>query len=270
MPPLELRNIPEFRECIYCGRSDNLTREHVVSRGMKGTVTLPKGSCTTCAKVTKAFETTCMRATLILPRIKYGLHNTPKERPDSFPVIFTDLSGIQTVRQIPIEDFPFIWTMPVYEYPGILLNKKPEETQIGIVRGNVDDASFQKLLKLPGVKSITFESSQVNPWTFARWIAKIGYCYAVARLGLEKVKASPLVDMIRNGSQYPNYLVGGLNNLNKTISDEFALEPPTNELFKICLLDLKTFHGISYTAVYIRLLPMLRGATYIAVVCKKI
>lgn len=146
LPPIELRNIPPIGRCIYCERTDNLTTEHVVPRGMKGTVTLPKGSCTTCAKVTKAFETTCMRATLILPRIKYGLHNTPKERPNSFPVIFMDWSGIETVRQIPIEDFPFIWTMPIYEYPGILLNNKLEETRFGIVHANKDEASFRSYL----------------------------------------------------------------------------------------------------------------------------
>ena len=270
MPPLELRNLPESRECIYCGRADNLTREHVVPRGMKGTVTLPKGSCTSCAKVIKAFETMCMRHTLILPRIKYGLHNHPKERQVSFPVIFTDWSGNETVRQVPIEDFPLLWTMPIYEYPGILLNKKPEETRFGIIRAIEDKASFQKLLKLPGVKSVKAESSKVSTWTFARWIAKIGYCYAVARFGLEKVKSSPLVDMILNGSQYPNYCIGGLNNLNLILSSDFTLEPPTNEIFKVCLLDLKTFDsGISFTAVYIRLLPMLSGATYIAVVGEK-
>jgi hypothetical protein len=64
-----------------------------------------------------------MRTTLIHARVKYHLHRHPKERPDSFPTTFTDLSGNETERQIPPEDFPIIWTIPIYEYPGILLNK---------------------------------------------------------------------------------------------------------------------------------------------------
>jgi hypothetical protein len=211
-----------------------------------------------------------MRATLRHVRVKYGLYRHKKEIPKSFPVIFTDWSGNKTVRQIPPDDFPITWAMPIYEYPGILLDKRPEETRHGILYAHKDDASFQKLLNLPGVKSIEVTSGGVDAWTFARWIAKIGYCYAVARLGLEKVKSSPLVDVIRNGSQYQNYLVGGLNELNLLLSDDFTLEQPTNEIFKVCLLDLKSFNsGKSFTGVYVRLLPMLRGATYLAVVSEK-
>ena len=266
LPPPKLRNIRPIGKCIYCGCSDKLTREHVVPRGMGEDVTLPKGSCTTCAEVTKKIETACMRATLIHVRVKYGLHKHPKERPDSFPVVFTDWSGNETIRQIPAEDFPTLWAMPIYEYPGILLNKKQEDARFGILHAHKDEASFQKLLRLPGVKSVTVRSWGVDTWSFARWIAKIGYCYAVACLGLEKVKASPLVDMIINGSKYPNYLIGGLNKLNLLISEDFTLEPKNNELFKVYLQEIKAFHGKSYIAVYVRLLPMLQGATYIAVI----
>jgi hypothetical protein len=232
LPPRELRNIRPIGKCIYCGCTDNLTREHVVSRGMGGTITLPKGSCRTCAEVTQKIETACMRHTLIHVRVKYGLHKHPKERPDSFPVVLTDWSGNETIRQIPAEDFPTLWAMPIYEYPGILLSTKPEETRFGILHAHKDEASFQKLLRLPGVKSVTVKSGGVDTWMFARWIAKIGYCYAVACLGLEKIKASPLVDMIINGSKYPNYLIGGLNRLNLLISQDFTLEPKSNELFR--------------------------------------
>jgi hypothetical protein len=267
LPPLELRNISPIGKCIYCERTDNLTTKHIVPRGMKGTVTLPKGSCTTCAKVTKAIETYCMRATLLHPRVKYGLPTHPEEIPDSFPVLVTNWSGNETQRQIPLKDFPTIWEMPIYEYPGILLNKQPEETKFGVVHANIDDALIQKLVQLPGVKSIKATLGRVNSWTFARWIAKIGYCYAVARLGLETVRSSPLVDMIINGSTYPNYLVGGFNNLD-IISGNFTLEPHTNEIFRVCLLDLTT-NDKSYLAVYIRLLPILQSPTYISVVCEK-
>jgi hypothetical protein len=41
--PRELRNIRPIGKCIYCVRTDNLSREHVVPRGMGGTITLPKG-----------------------------------------------------------------------------------------------------------------------------------------------------------------------------------------------------------------------------------
>ena len=241
LPPLprELRNIRPIGKCIYCGRTDNLSREHVVPRGMGGTITLPKGSCTACAEVTKKIETACIRNTLIHIRVKYGLHHHPKERPDTFPITLRDWSDNETVKQVPVGDFPTLWAMPIYEYPGILSNKGPEETRFGILHSHQDDASFQKLLRLPGVKSVSIMSGTVDTWIFARWIAKIGYCYAVARLGIEKVRLSPLVDMIINGSPYPNYLIGGLNSLDLMVSNEFTLEPESDEVFKVDMRELR-------------------------------
>jgi HNH endonuclease len=267
LPPRELRNIKPIGKCIYCERTDNLTREHVVPRGMGGTITLPKGSCKTCAEITKKIETACMRKTLIHVRVKYGLHRHPKERPETVPVTYRDWSDNEVVKQVPVADYPTLWAMPIYEYPGILSIKRPDETRFGILHSHIDDASFQKLLRAPGVKSITVTSGGVDTWNFARWIAKIGYCYAVARLGVEKVKSSPLIDMILNGSHYPNYLIGGLNNLNLP-SQEFMLEPKSDEVFKVGMREQGTLDGKSYICVYVRLLPMLEGATYLAVVCE--
>ena len=193
------------------------------------------------------------------------------KRDQIFPVTFTDWSDNATVKQVPVADFPTLWAMPIYEYPGIISNTKATETRFGMLYAHRDDASAQKrlrLLSLPGVKSISFASGGVNTWIFARWIAKIGYCYAVARLGVENVKSSPLIDMIINGSQYPNYLIGGLNNLNLAISREFMLEPKSDEVFKVDMRELRASDGKSYICIYIRLLPMLQGATYLAVVCE--
>jgi hypothetical protein len=76
--------------------------------------------------------------------------------------------------------------------------------------------------------------------------------------------------VILNGTQYPNYLIGGLNQLDLSVSQDFMLEPPTNEIFKVELLELNTTDGKIYTCVYVRLLPMLRGATYVAVIGEKL
>jgi len=269
LPPRELRNLRPIGRCVYCGRTDNLTKEHAIPSGMGGTITLPQGSCPTCAKLTQEIETKCMRKTLLHARVKSGLHRHRKERPNTFPVIFSDWSDNKTVKQVPVADFPMLWVMPIYEYPGILLNKKPDETSLGIMHSHKDKASFDKLLRLPGVKSISVTSGVVTPLAFAQWIAKIGYCYAVARLGIETVKKSGLADMIINGSEYPNYFVGGLNELNLSVSTGFVLEPKSDDIFQVEMRDITALDGRSYICVYVRLLPMLQGASYLTVVCEK-
>lgn len=136
-PPPALRNITAIGECIYCGKRDNLTTEHVVPRGMRGTVTLPKGSCTGCASVTRHIETYCMRHSLLHVRIKYGLQRHEKARPRTLPVTFTDVLGIEIVRHVTIILVPLIWIMPVYEYPGLLLGLQPAQTRYGIVYSHI-------------------------------------------------------------------------------------------------------------------------------------
>jgi hypothetical protein len=208
-----------------------------------------------------------MRDTLIHVRVKHRLHRHSKERPVSLPLTFVDWTGKETVKQVSISDFPDLWAMPIYEYPGILMNVKPEDTRFGRVHAKSDKGAYQKLLALPGVKSVTATSGGVNAWIFARWIAKISYCFAVACLGLSQVKSSLLVDMILKGCSHPNYLVGGLNKLDLQ-TKAFTLEPPTNHVFCVQMTEIPAY-GKTYRAVSIRLLPMLEGATYIAVVGEK-
>jgi hypothetical protein len=162
-PPRELRNIRPIGRCIYCGRTDNLAKEHAIPSGMGGTITLPKGSCPTCAKLTQEIETTCMRKTLLHVRVKSGLHRHRNERPSTLPVIFSDWSDNKTTRKVTVADFPMLWAMPIYEYPGILLNRKPAETGFGMLYAHKEEASFKKLLSLPGVKSITVTPGAVTP-----------------------------------------------------------------------------------------------------------
>jgi hypothetical protein len=150
LPPRELRNIKSIGQCVYCGSKENLSREHVVPRGMGGTITLPKGSCARCAKITHAFETECMRTTLLRERVKLGLHRHPKERPETFPITFTDISGVETVEQIEPQDYPTVWNMPIYEHPGILRNVQPEQTKLGHLHAHTDDPAFRRLLERPG------------------------------------------------------------------------------------------------------------------------
>lgn len=269
LPPVELRNIEPIGECVYCGATSDLRREHVVPRGMQGEVTLPQGCCPRCADHTRDIETHCLRHTLIHVRMQLGLHNHPSELPETFPVKLTDWSDNESTLQVPVVDFPTMWAMPIYEYPGILRGMTQEEAGGGvIVYAHKDDANFQKLLALPNVKSVSATPGAVSIDLFTRFIAKIAYCYAVAGFGLNAVKSSPLVDLIRNGSPHLNYFVGGLNKLKIDAQPQptFELEPATNEIFHVEMRKVPDPNCNQYWAVYVRLLPNLSGASYLAIV----
>jgi 5-methylcytosine-specific restriction endonuclease McrA len=60
----EIRNatrVKPARVCIYCGRTDGLTEEHVVPFALGGNLIIPDASCPSCRDMTSAFETKVLR-----------------------------------------------------------------------------------------------------------------------------------------------------------------------------------------------------------------
>lgn len=273
MPPPALRRPDPVKKCIYCDSTNNLTVEHVVPKGMRGAVTLSEASCEACRKkITHELETACMRKSLLHARIRLALHQNPHERPDTHPVTFTYSDRRKTTKHIPVAECPIATIMPIYEYPGILRNVTPEDSGFGLLATQQhDDANrlFAKLLKQPGVKSVSVESQGINSWVFARWLAKIGYSFSVACLGYNQIKHSPLRSIITIPTLHFGHLIGGLNGL-VLPSREYWLGSPTEELFNIDLRDYVTPRGLIVWAVTIRLMPKLRTPTYFVVVGERL
>src|SRR5262245_1110250 len=80
---------PPVGRCIYCDTADGpLSKEHVIPFGLGGNFILPRASCKACAKITSAFERTCLRQMYGDLRTKYGAPSRrPKKRPKYIPLI---------------------------------------------------------------------------------------------------------------------------------------------------------------------------------------
>jgi len=268
LPPPCLRNIAPIGRCIYCNCSEHLTTEHVVPAGMRGTVTLPRATCERCRIITHDIETHCMRMSLLHARIRHSIHQSPLERPATVPVEFTDWHDHTTTHLIPLSECPVLLVVPIYQYPGILVNIPPEETNFGVLtvlKNRNADEQFRQLLSRPNVKSVFVESGAIDTWKFARWLAKISFAFAVACLGYDKICHSPLPDIIRNGTLHFGHLIGGLNDLQLS-SQEYRLESSKPSFFTIDLSDYAVSDGRIFWAVRIRLMPMLETPTYLVVV----
>lgn len=264
--PPELRNVPEPGECIYCGSRGRRTTEHVVPGGMGGAVTIPRGSCNDCQERIHIFETHCMRSTLLQPRLASGLHRHPHEAPNLFPVTFTDWTDRKRTAHVSSEEFPVLWIMPVLETPGILSGSAPEESSLGMLtiqQSDDKDARFQRLLALPGVKSVSIGTEPVRVDWFARWLAKIAFGFAVACIGLDAIRHSEVRSLIREGSGRYGYLVGGLNQL-RLPSHEYCLRRADQDLLCVVLSDI-VFGGRVWWVVKMRLLGRLQTPDYMVV-----
>lgn len=196
-------------KCIYCGDEVGpFQTEHVVPRGLGGSHILPRSTCERCRKETKKLDDHALREVFGRLRIGHNIHTDhPKERPNAFSIWEGDKEEreiVITAQKLPKAS----WALPLWGPPGILLNKKPNETWAGAIDARVEAGDAKSVLATgSGRKPVRFHLNKVSPHLFARWLAKIAHGIAVGELGYGAFM--PLLpEFIRFGSQYPSYLVG--------------------------------------------------------------
>jgi len=213
-----------------------------------------------------------MRQTLLLVRIQHDLHQHSGEKPPTQPIILKYGDGKEIIIDLPTSQTPVITPLPIFEYPGILTNAHPDQTGSVLLNVFEEDGRDEKWRRLflvfPKAATASVRSSPIRVTTFYRWLAKVAYAYAVACLGYEEIKHSPLAEIVRSGGTHYNYYIGG-NNAYQPPSQEFRLEAPSPELFRISLADQVTNDGKKYWVANIRFLPKLSFPTYIVVVGEK-
>jgi hypothetical protein len=190
--------------CIYCGSTKSpLTSEHIVPAGLNGAWTILDASCSACATITSQFEGEVLRDCLQAQRAALGLRSRRKKNvPSEFPVAVSSESGlIDSVA--PTERYPAIIPLP------ILGRSSPDQEEVEVldfVVINIDEAS-ERALSLAaatvepeelgtGTERTVEVQVRVRPFPFARMIAKIGYCFAVAASGVTALDDPGLVAFI--------------------------------------------------------------------------
>jgi hypothetical protein len=183
--------------CIYCGKTKqetNLTREHIIPFGFAGSLILPRASCLACADITKKFEQFLQRDMYGLLRAHLNLPTRrPDERPKTWPLTFyrgADQTNTETI-DIPVEEYPYMFAMPVLPQPGLLEGKKDlggwawlriADSPIGKDRGD----QLVRRLRRSANETIGFLlSTDVHLGVLAKSFSKIAHGYAVAKYGYD-------------------------------------------------------------------------------------
>jgi hypothetical protein len=181
------RHFQPVGQCIYCGRKDSLSDEHVIPFGLGGTLVLPKASCPSCADITKVFEQRLLRGHWWAYRRKVSMKSRhPTEQPDTFPVIFEYPSGETVREQISPQEYPFLLVCD-FDEPSFLNGT--------VVPGVPIARVFLKLLvpahemphvKRHGIQGIPKLTVEMNfsVEDFVRLLAKIALAYAIGRRSL--------------------------------------------------------------------------------------
>jgi hypothetical protein len=178
-------------KCVYCLKdfgSDDLTDEHIVPRALNGSLILKKGACRLCAKKSnEEYEGAALNNDLLIPRRLLELRKSrnrgakqqgPKPLP---PVSAGDVTmgGGDFDIQLSDSEYPPIFSLILFPRAGLL---------DGVDRGGAITSLRLQIFNLGGAQSratnVTARAPKING-PFAKMLAKIAYCYAVAEKGFD-------------------------------------------------------------------------------------
>ena len=197
--------------CIYCGTTHLPTGkrrfgdEHIVPFALNGGLVLPEASCRHCERIiNREIENRLLSEEWALFRAKYSL---PTRRPKNRAK--TVLLGSRTGGHIRVPAIEYTAPVPLYNFDTarILSGAQPipntHAWTVSVLSDGDEEERLQKRYPLWNGE----HSFRVEPYRFARFIAKIGYAYAVAEVGLHCFR--PLVrEIILGKSDDYFHLVG--------------------------------------------------------------
>ena len=176
--------------CIYCGSdggSEGLTDEHIVPLSLGGDAVLRKASCRRCATITSQTELYLGRSIFHELRSHVGAPSRRRTLPTSLSANIS-VGDQEITREFLAADQPFALMLPIWDWPGIMRQVQPSaEFPVYNVRAyNFMPSTLRETLGLPEDAPdplVHVASGSIDNVRFARAIAKIAYCGAVAKYG---------------------------------------------------------------------------------------
>jgi hypothetical protein len=208
------KTYPGCGRCIFCGSEGadgGLRKEHIIPKSLGGNAVIANASCKSCEAITSYIDGYLARHIFYEYRAHTGTQTRrPKERSTDFPARVV-LDGVEEVRHIKTPDHPYFLALPVWGLPTVLTGKPASET-FEHHKAHIYEfipENMRDTLSVPdGVALQIRGTGSINYTAFARAIAKIAYCHAVLRYGLDGFIKFALPDVILGKSPYAFHFVG--------------------------------------------------------------
>jgi hypothetical protein len=198
--------------CIYCGwhGDGDLRDEHTVPYSLGGNTELLAASCSDCEAITSYLDGYLANAIFGHLRVHIGLQSRGGH-PKTLPAVVELAEGERAI-DLATPDHPYFLNMPIWRPPGVMIGQ-PISEAFGppgrFTYWYVPPTIRQTIgLKDGEIARLIDTSRPHNLTSFARALAKIAYCNAVMRYGLDGFRPLVLPDIILG--KYPNvaYFVG--------------------------------------------------------------
>lgn len=188
----DMKRMPSIRvsACVYCGSTEQLSREHAVPYALGGTLTILDGSCEICRKKTHSFETDVLTGPMRMVRYILNLPSSSKHKdvPKVVSLKVTTSDQAEETIDVPIEKAPIFLAFYEFGEPKYLDASRGENLETGgvVTRSyGQDPGKFINELK---AKGMSLSPPPMRPVAFARMIAKIAYCFAFTQGHISKLE----------------------------------------------------------------------------------
>jgi len=202
-----------------------LTEEHIVPMAIGGSLVIRNGSCRNCAEFSNSsYENQALNEDLKIPKFLLGLKGRGKGNlPKNIRHLPSVHAGHAMTKDLgerldfSPELYPKVFSLIVFQPPGFLA---------GIERGGMLSNPGWQIFNLGGKQAtgVTVRVKHTNG-PFAKTLAKIGYCYAVAELGLDGFDGRAIRDLLRGKRDDVYNFVGSIQ------KPEFLTKAPLHGLY---------------------------------------
>ena len=199
--------------CMYCGETENLTKEHIIPLGMGGDLVFPKSSCKKCARITSLDERKVLRGFMYEGRLAGNLPSRRKgKQPKTFKRILVREDGVEFTKELLVNSGISVIHLPIFNEPGILGGEFPISginiRELGTIHLNIE--SMHELNSNEGVTSCKFQT-EVDVSSFCKVLSKIAYGYHVYTEGVFPREESPALAIILNSEPQYGKWIGSKN-----------------------------------------------------------
>jgi hypothetical protein len=256
--------------CIYCGRTGlELTDEHVVPLSLGGQHIIRDASCLDCAKITTRFERDVARELWGDARVSYDAPSRRK-RMRKTHIVLTDPDMPHRKVEVPYSEYPAPIVFYRMQKAGILQGL-PDTLDISDAWQLVaisDDKKSKEFKQKFGV-DLTAKFRNV-PDSFARLIAKTGYCHVL--MSLDPGDFRPLcLPYILGQKKNLSYIVGGKFNTTEPEDKGYVLGTVgfASADRMMIIAEVRLYANLQ-TPIYHVLVGDVRGQASVAAVLKKL
>lgn len=267
---------PSPGRCIYCGDDQSkLTDEHVIPYALGGhAAILERASCEGCARTIQKYEQRILRGQLgaFRARIEAPTRN-PKDRLTHQDVPFVEVDhNAQPIRDLGsrrylLHETPFNLSVWQLAPPRIIGEQHTEAehhggpwTSITHVKSQRDLAMqlARKVAEETGAQHVAIKVDQIDRDDFLRFLIKTAHAYAVFEQGLNAFRPLTTEVILGRDNDLAHYVGGSPTNP--------QFDSDAANMTELSVGVLTDGPAAGYTAVYIRLYPLLGTPPHVVVV----